>query len=435
MKRLAAILAVLILLGAFPARAEPFAGYEIIRAREKQWADGVTLRQIALKKEAPDGKEPLRQRLLIFVVDPAKNPRLKPLNLLANQRVHSTQKPSLTAPTQKQGKLLFGLNGDFFDMLSGGPLGFNMNEGRWLTSGEFPDALALGFDANGRAKLANPGLQLTLSAQRAGKSILTGIPIDALNAPRADIPARLSSPNNAYQARLDNLLVLYTSDNGPYTYAPDGGYEVVFSAEDQLKSNEDCTGTVTGIFPSDTTTEKSGEFTKGARIKKKTAVLSATGDGMTALMLLKKGDTVTIHCSVANDWADVVTSTGGGRPDLGPVLLRGGIPQPDAEWVDDYAYFYGRHARTAFGLMADGRYFFLNVQQGVDANGMTIAELKDAMKELGAQDALNLDGGPSSTLLFSKGKKATPVTDYFGNIKERETNVANTLIMVEIKSP
>lgn len=434
MKRWIALVAVFCLLGLFSAQAEFFAGYDITRTREKQWAAGVTLRQIALKKELPDSTAPLRQRLLIFAVDPAANPRLKMLNLLANGRAHSLQKPSLTAPMQKEGKILFALNGDFFDMASGGPLGFNMDGGRWLTSGEFPDALALGFDAGGRARLASPGLQLTLSARRGDQSILTNIPIDALNQPRADIPARLSTPDNAYQARQDNLLVLYTADNGPYTYAPDGGYEVALAVDGDVRSNADLMGTVTAIRGQSAASEKSGEFTRGTRIKKNTAVLSAAGDGITALSLLQKGDRVTIRCSVSRAWENVQTASGGGRPDLGPILLRGGIPQPDAEWVDDYAYFYGRHARTACGLLPDGGYFFLNVQQGDDADGMTIAELRDAMLELGAEDALNLDGGPSSALLFPKGKKAAPVSDFFGNVKERETAVANTLVMVEMKN-
>ena len=434
MKRWMAILSCILFLFVFPACAEPFAGYEVTRAREKQWAEGVTLRQIALKKENPGSETPIRQRLLLFLVDPAQNPKLRPLNLLANRRVHSLQKPSITASAQREGKLLFGVNGDFFDIISGGPLGFNMNDGRWLTSGEFPDAQALGFDNQGHPHIANPGLIITLSATRAGEDILTNIPIDALNQPRADIPARLSAPENAYQARQDNLLVLYTKDNGNYTYTPGGGYEVTFSTEDVLLSGSEMTGTVISVHGSNTPSEKIGNFYKGARIKKKTAVLSATGDGVTALSLLKKGDRISIRCAVSKEWEDVVVSTGGGRPDAGPLLLRDGMPQPNAEWVDDYEYFYGRHARTAFGLLPDGSYFFLNVQQGTDADGMTIDELRDAVSALGAHDALNLDGGPSAAILFSPGKRATSVTDFFGNVKERETSVANTLVLIESKS-
>jgi exopolysaccharide biosynthesis protein len=84
----------------------------------------------------------------------------------------------------------------------------------------------------------------------------------------------------------------------------------------------------------------------------------------------------------------------------GPLLLFHGQPV-DTE-LADRIFKSPRHPRTAVGvdsargkvwlLVADGR------QEGV-SEGATLDELKQALKELGAVDALNLDGGGSSTLV------------------------------------
>jgi hypothetical protein len=59
-----------------------------------------------------------------------------------------------------------------------------------------------------------------------------------------------------------------------------------------------------------------------------------------------------------------------------------------------------RHPRTAAGLSKDGRTLILAVVDGrtTASVGMTCTELGALMKELGAHDASNLDGGGSSTM-------------------------------------
>ncbi|HEB65130.1 MAG TPA: phosphodiester glycosidase family protein [Chloroflexi bacterium] len=57
--------------------------------------------------------------------------------------------------------------------------------------------------------------------------------------------------------------------------------------------------------------------------------------------------------------------------------------------------------RTAVGLSKNGRYLYLVVVDGRQAGyseGMTLPELAALLVELGAQEAINLDGGGSSTL-------------------------------------
>lgn len=64
------------------------------------------------------------------------------------------------------------------------------------------------------------------------------------------------------------------------------------------------------------------------------------------------------------------------------------------------------HPRTAVGVDATNRYVYLVVVDGrsTASRGATMVELADLMTELGATDALNLDGGGSSTMVTPNRK-------------------------------
>ncbi|WP_328416171.1 phosphodiester glycosidase family protein [Streptomyces violaceus] len=83
-------------------------------------------------------------------------------------------------------------------------------------------------------------------------------------------------------------------------------------------------------------------------------------------------------------------------------VLSGGRPLPG---LDDTA----SAVRTAVGLADDGRRMLLLALDGGAAyrSGLTIAEVADAMRRLGSQDALSLDGGGSSTLVARKPGAST----------------------------
>ena len=99
-------------------------------------------------------------------------------------------------------------------------------------------------------------------------------------------------------------------------------------------------------------------------------------------------------------------------------------PETDATWASRvHSWVNRRNPRTAAGVAADGTIYLLTVdgrefegegRQGSLASvGMTIEELRLVMAHLGAHDAINLDGGGSTTLIV-RGRLMNKPSDKSG---------------------
>ena len=311
-----------------------------------------------------------------------------------------------------------GVNGDFFDTISGGPLGFTMKDGRWLTTGEYitdgtwslyssrsktsttyncHPGYTFGVKSDGSAIIGIPVVAMSFDSWTDSTQDNDDISIDILNQLRSDSTTSTSQPDSAYSARTDNDVVLYTPDYYTSTETASGGVEVTFSTTDTVTSNGTITGTVTAVSTDGNATLSSG-----------TMVLSAydsDGDGSTVLDNLAVGDTIKITVTVNSDWSDVVDCIGGGRPDGDPLLVSSGAICSEDSGVAEYSSFYGNNPRTAVGVRSDGSYFFIVVdgrQSGV-SEGATINELSQFALDLGANIAMNLDGGKSSAMITETG--------------------------------
>ncbi|MFP5502504.1 MAG: phosphodiester glycosidase family protein, partial [Candidatus Sericytochromatia bacterium] len=86
----------------------------------------------------------------------------------------------------------------------------------------------------------------------------------------------------------------------------------------------------------------------------------------------------------------------------GPLLLRDGQVQGvPAHQRFQGDILYGRAARSAVGMTHDGKFMLVTIdgrRPGYSV-GATLSELAYTMKELGAVEALNLDGGGSTTMV------------------------------------
>jgi hypothetical protein len=90
-----------------------------------------------------------------------------------------------------------------------------------------------------------------------------------------------------------------------------------------------------------------------------------------------------------------------------------------------------RHPRSAVGLSAAGRFLYLLVIDGrrPGSAGATEAETAIILRQLGAAEGLNLDGGGSATLAlrFPDGRVRPVNTPIHGGIPGRERTVASCL--------
>ncbi|MCG7349953.1 phosphodiester glycosidase family protein [Sphingomonas sp. ACRSK] len=112
----------------------------------------------------------------------------------------------------------------------------------------------------------------------------------------------------------------------------------------------------------------------------------------------------------------------------GPRLLEGGKAKTSAL---DYAT--DTHPRTAFGISADRRRAWIVLADGrqADSKGMTLADLAELFRKLGASDAINLDGGGSSTLAVegADGKPRLLNSAIHTGVPGRERPVANHILL------
>jgi Phosphodiester glycosidase len=121
---------------------------------------------------------------------------------------------------------------------------------------------------------------------------------------------------------------------------------------------------------------------------------------------------------------EIVDAIGGGPqllPDL--TLEQEGFFDAQSEVIRDPLGSRQRNARTAVGLMPDGRMLWVMVAQKPDLagdSGMTLAELAEFMKTLGVEKAMNLDGGSSSSLYYDS--KA-----FYGKVNEQGERVERSV--------
>ena len=136
----------------------------------------------------------------------------------------------------------------------------------------------------------------------------------------------------------------------------------------------------------------------GVAIPRDGAVLIGRGsEARSALLSLHVGDSV--RTSVGLRPFHPMEAVGGR-----PRLLRDSAIVAEVDTLGGKGFAATRHPRSAVGIARGGRRLLLVVVDGRQkpySDGMTLRELATLMRALGARDAINLDGGGSTTMVYA----------------------------------
>lgn len=149
-------------------------------------------------------------------------------------------------------------------------------------------------------------------------------------------------------------------------------------------------------------------------------ILTAYGSAANALLRMPRGGTVKFKFELKGlDMQRGVHAIGGG-----PVLIRGGAKA--VEWQQERFqtdFAARRHPRTAIGADINGDIWLVVVDgRQTQSAGATLGELADIMLRLKCSNALNLDGGGSSSMVIHNTVINSPS-------EGRERTIANGILL------
>lgn len=287
-------------------------------------------------------------------------------------------------------RVIAAVNGDFYDMSNGLPLGLFMGESELLNSPP-DDWFAFGVKKDGTT-LYGPSPKLTRSLNIAGKDTT----ITAIN-----------------RLRSTDALVLYTPSFHSSTMTNALGDEVVLD----ITSGEVKSGQTLSLKVSDIHKDRGNTPITDGQV-----ILSASGKHREVLAGLKLGDEVSVSLELEPEWKDVTMAIGGSA-----VLIDDGVVQNSSDTAVA--------PRTAIGTKADGSVIMLVIdgRQPGFSEGVTLNELSQMMKDMGVVNALNLDGGGSAT--FVARMPGEPVREMLNSPSDgSERKTANGILLVN-KAP
>lgn len=263
-----------------------------------------------------------------------------------------------------------GVNADFFASapIAGQPVGIHMERGELVVSPNGRPVFGIDKDGNPVIRMA----ELRGEVWREGSfedELFARAPIDEVNRPLTRLEMVLYTPRlGADTPPVNGTLVTLRGIGGPLT--PGATHTGVVVATDAIRSGNGMR----------------------ARIPDDGVVLAARGPTQVLLDELTPGEWVHFRVELADPLQDVANAVAGW-----PILLQDGA-KTELNGADPLVA--GRHPRTAVGYN-DAELLLVTVdgRQPGYANGMNLHELADLMAALGATDALNLDGGGSTTML------------------------------------
>lgn len=280
-----------------------------------------------------------------------------------------TSKSTLTTSAQAVeadgSQVVAGINGDYYVVNTGVPLGIVVTEGAVRSSSSYLSAIGILDD--GTAFIGTPNLTIKAVTGENGR---TSFDLAGMNKVR-------SSEGGVY---------LFTEDFGPTTLNTKAGVDVILTLPETgvngLQIGEVVTATV----------EKVTEATGATKLEPGKIVLSVSASGgawhLSTLRNMHPGDQVQLSISSPDArWNDAEYAMGGLYRLLENGKVVSGLPT-------------GSAPRTAVGIKADGQIIFYTIdgRQPTYSIGASMSQVANRLLELGCVDAICLDGGGSTSL-------------------------------------
>ncbi|MFI3226768.1 MAG: phosphodiester glycosidase family protein [Clostridia bacterium] len=251
--------------------------------------------------------------------------------------------------------VLGGVNGDFYTLTTGIPLGLVMQDGQIMSSDSWQNAL--GFKADGSAIIDRPGMDMKLYYND------TYVQVNYFN-----------------KIRTDAYVYMFDTNFSAETRVTTSGTDIILEKADEniLTPTSDLTFTVVDIVKGNSSYP----------IGENQFILSIDDKLSDRVPDVEIGATMTLSTRVSNvEWNDVTFAVGGQT-----ILIQDGVIQSNLGTSKD--------PRTAIGIKADGTIVTYEVD-GRDSsfsNGLSLTDLAAEMYALGCVSAINLDGGGSSSV-------------------------------------
>lgn len=312
-----------------------------------------------------------------------------------NEILFAKEKTSSIALRKTNDSILVvgAVNGDFFDIQNGAPINLQVENGEVVKkSGNVPAKSVFGMTKEKRPFVERVSLKGRLFASRD-----SGLKIDNLN-----------------EASASGEAIVFNKYYGERTGT------VVYGTVLWLRRISEAIVHDTVLAIVDSLTDLSGN----ARIPLDGYVLIARGKARGfVLRKIAVHDTLKILFELIPRVGKVTQAIGGW-----PRIVRGGKNTFRSEAEAEEAIPGNtdrRHPRTAVGISKDGKKLYFVVVDGRQASsiGITLDDLANLMIRLGAHNAINLDGGGSTTMVVN-GKVVNSPSDPTG-----ERPVSNAIIV------
>lgn len=228
---------------------------------------------------------------------------------------------------------------------------------------------AFGITKEGRGRIGKMQMDLNINAN--GKTFT----LDGLNRVRSDNDSVLFTKSYRWDKTRTNQFGLEVVVEGLAT-----------SPDTEARFGQTLTGKVAGVRPY-------GQYTS-ATIPENGFVISVQGDQVDYVRNLKQGDPVSLTIDVDEAWrnAEFILASG-------PLLVQNG--QVDLTIDENSSRATTRSPRTAVATRNNGNEVFLVTVDGRQrgySEGMTLPEFARYLDSLGVEQAMNLDGGGSTTM-------------------------------------